>query len=319
MIQNNKHSNSLWKEAFLRLKSNKIILTCFFSLIFIVILCIFGGVYTSLNPSINNIDSDYGAQLPKLAKGNLFGTDELGRNLFFRCLAGGCVSLSVGVTATFFALFIGVSYGALAGFLGGWKDALMMRIVDVLYALPLLVFIILVGTVTKSPIETFVRWVDFKFLGFEFKLVKYENIIQVLVLFALIGAINWLTMARIVRSQVMNIKNSQYIESARISGINMFRILFKHVLPNVMGPIIVYTTLTIPSVILTESTLSFLGLGVQPPLSSWGALIKDGADKMDVYPWLLFFPSFLLFVTLFSLNFIGDGLRDALDPRTSKI
>ena len=197
----------------------------------------------------------------------------------------------VGLVATFVALVIGVTYGAVAGFVGGKTDALMMRIVDILYALPFTIFVILLMV----------------FFG--------RNIF---LLFFAIGAVEWLTMARIVRGQVLSVKKMEFIEAARALGLGRRRIIFRHIIPNVLGPIIVYTTLTIPAVMLLEAFLSFLGLGVQPPMSSWGVLIKDGADKMEEFWWLLVFPGGIFSLTLFSLNFLGDGLRDALDVRAAK-
>jgi oligopeptide transport system permease protein len=197
----------------------------------------------------------------------------------------------VGLVATLVALTIGVTYGAVAGFFGGKIDSVMMRIVDIMYALPFTIFVILLMV----------------FFG--------RNIF---LLFFAIGAVEWLTMARIVRGQIMSIKRMEYIEAARSLGLGKRRIIFRHMIPNVLGPIIVYTTLTIPAIMLLEAFLSFLGLGVQPPMSSWGTLIKDGAEKMEEFPWLLIFPGTVFSLTLFSLNFLGDGLRDALDVRSAK-
>ena len=197
----------------------------------------------------------------------------------------------MGLVPTFVALTIGVTYGAVAGFAGGKVDAVMMRIVDILYALPFAIFVILLMV----------------FFG--------RNIF---LLFFAIGAVEWLTMARIVRGQVMSIKRMEFIEAARALGLGRRRIIFRHLIPNVLGPVIVYTTLTIPAVMLLEAFLSFLGLGVQAPMSSWGVLIKDGSEKMEEFWWLLVFPGALFSLTLFSLNFLGDGLRDALDVRASK-
>ena len=232
---------------------------------------------------------DLGASAPSAQ--HWLGTDVLGRDLLVRILYGGRVSLAVGLCATVVALTIGVVYGAVAGFCGGKRDAAMMRAVDILYSLPFTIFVILLMT----------------FFG--------RNIY---LLFVAIGAVEWLTMARIVRGQVLSVKRMEFIEAAHALGFGRRRILFRHILPNVLGPIIVYTTLTIPSVMLLEAFLSFLGLGVQPPMSSWGVLIKDGAASMEEYPWLLIYPGTVFSLTLFSLNFLGDGLRDALDVRSSK-
>jgi oligopeptide transport system permease protein len=219
------------------------------------------------------------------------GTDPLGRDLLARLLYGGKISLMVGLCATLVSLTIGVLYGAISGFAGGKLDMLLMRAVDILYALPFVIFVILLMV----------------FFG--------QNII---LLFVAIGAVSWLTMARIVRGQVMSLKRREFVEAAHALGLSERRIILRHIIPNLLGPIIVFTTLTIPDVILLESFLSFLGLGVQPPHSSWGVLIKEGAEVMEEYPWLLIYPGLVMSLTLFSLNFLGDGLRDALDVRGSK-
>ena len=208
-----------------------------------------------------------------------------------RIMHGGRISLGVGICATLVSLTIGVLYGALAGFIGGKTDATLMRIVDILYALPFTVFVILLMVVFGR---------------------------NIVLLFAAIGAVEWLTMARIVRGQILTLKKQEFIEAAIALGLRKRRIILRHLIPNALGPIIVYTTLTIPAVMLLEAFLSFLGLGVQPPMSSWGTMIKDGAELMEEFPWLLVIPAAFFSLTLFSLNFLGDGLRDALDVRTSK-
>jgi len=219
------------------------------------------------------------------------GTDEKGRDMATRVLVGGRISLAVGAVATFVALLIGVSYGAISGYAGGRTDAFMMRVVDILYAIPFLLFVILLTVLFGRSL---------------------------LILFAAIGAVEWLTMARMVRAQTASLRKQEFVEAAVSLGLGWPRIIFRHLLPNVLGVIIVYATLTVPSIMLLEATLSFLGLGVQPPNSSWGDLIKQGATVMDSEPWRLFFPALFFSLTLFSLNFVGDGLRDALDPRAAK-
>jgi oligopeptide transport system permease protein len=278
--------HSLWSDAWHRLRRNRLALAGGIFLITLSLLCAFGPIFSQ---AYQEQDLELGATPPSAQ--HWLGTDTLGRDLFARTLYGGRISLTVGLVATFVALTIGVTYGAISGFAGGKVDAAMMRIVDILYALPFAIFVILLMV----------------FFG--------RNIF---LLFFAIGAVEWLTMARIVRGQVMSIKRMEFIEAARALGLSHRRIIFRHVIPNVLGPVIVYTTLTIPAVMLLEAFLSFLGLGVQAPMSSWGVLIQDGAEKMEEFWWLLVFPGTLFSLTLFSLNFLGDGLRDALDVRASK-
>jgi oligopeptide transport system permease protein len=278
--------HSLWSDAWNRLRRNRLATAGGIVIIVLAVACAAGPVFSQ---SYEEQNLDLGAVPPSTA--HWLGTDTLGRDLLARTLYGGRISITVGLVATFVALTIGVTYGAVAGFAGGKVDAVMMRIVDILYALPFAIFVILLMV----------------FFG--------RNIF---LLFFAIGAVEWLTMARIVRGQVMSIKRMEFIEAARALGLGRRRIIFRHLIPNVLGPVIVYTTLTIPAVMLLEAFLSFLGLGVQAPMSSWGVLIKDGSEKMEEFWWLLVFPGALFSLTLFSLNFLGDGLRDALDVRASK-
>ena len=279
--------NSLWHDAWMRLRRNRLAVFGMQALGVIAVACLAGPPFSPYGYEAQNLE--LGAAGPSGT--HWLGTDTLGRDLLVRLLYGGRVSLAVGLCATFVALTIGVVYGAVAGFFGGKLDAFMMRTVDIMYSLPFAIFVILLMV----------------FFG--------RNIV---LLFVAIGAVEWLTMARIVRSQVMAVKKMEFIEAARSLGFGRRRIIFRHILPNILGPIIVYTTLTIPAVMLLEAFLSFLGLGVQPPMSSWGVLIKDGAEKMEEFPWLLIFPGTVFSLALFSLNFLGDGLRDALDVRSSK-
>jgi len=281
------HGSSLWHDAWLRLRKNRLAVFGAITLVIVAVACFLGPLFSPYGYEDQNLD--LGASSPSLQ--HPLGTDTLGRDLLVRLLYGGRVSLGVGLAATFVALTIGVVYGAVAGYFGNKTDAVMMRIVDIMYSLPFTIFVILLMV----------------FFG--------RNII---LLFVAIGAVEWLTMARIVRGQVMSVKRMEFVEAARALGFGKRRLIFRHILPNVLGPIIVYTTLTIPGVMLLEAFLSFLGLGVQPPMSSWGVLIKDGAEKMEEFPWLLVFPGTVFSLTLFSLNFLGDGLRDALDVRSSK-
>ncbi|MEO7599770.1 MAG: ABC transporter permease [Opitutus sp.] len=279
--------SSLWTDAWHRLRKNRLAVCGGLLLLLIGAVCLAGPMaspYGYEEQDLLNTFSPPGSH-------HWLGTDQLGRDLFTRIMSGGRISITVGLVATFVALTIGVTYGAIAGFFGGKIDSAMMRIVDILYALPFTIFVILLMV----------------FFG--------RNIF---LLFFAIGAVEWLTMARIVRGQILSIKKMEYIEAARSLGLGRPRIIFRHMIPNILGPIIVYATLTIPAVMLLEAFLSFLGLGVQPPMSSWGVLIKDGAEKMEEFWWLLVFPGALFSLTLFSLNFLGDGLRDALDVRSSK-
>jgi oligopeptide transport system permease protein len=278
---------SLWNDAWHRLAKNKLAVAGAILLILLALASFLGPLFLKHSYETQNLQ--LGATPPSAE--HWLGTDTLGRDLLVRLLYGGQVSIAVGLCATAVALTIGVVYGTTSGFIGGKVDAVMMRIVDIIFALPFTVFVILLMV----------------FFGRKFVL-----------LFAAIGAVQWLTMARIVRGQVMSLRRMEFIEAAEALGLTKPNIIFRHMIPNALGPIIVYATLTVPSVMLLEAFLSFLGLGVQPPMSSWGALIKEGADNMEEFPWMLIFPGLALAVTLFSLNFLGDGLRDALDPRASK-
>jgi len=277
---------SLWQDAVRRLLRNRAAVVGMAVLVIITLLAIFAPLFSP--HAYDEVFWDSMGIAPDFERGFWFGTDSVGRDLFVRTMYGARVSLMVGVVATFVSLLIGVAYGAISGFLGGRVDAVMMRTVDVVYSLPFLFFVILLMVIFGR---------------------------NLFLIFVAIGAIQWLTMARIVRGQTLSLKRKEFIEAAHAAGVPVLTIIRRHIAPNVVGPVIVYVTLTIPEVILTESFLSFLGLGVQEPLTSWGALISDGVKQMETRPWLLLFPASFLAVTLFCFNFIGDGLRDALDPR----
>ena len=279
--------SSLWRDAWIRLRANRLATLSLFFFIFIAALTIIGPEIITTGYEEQNLNNTFA----KPGITHLFGTDNLGRDLFARVLHGGRISLAVGFLATAVSLIIGVAYGMSAGYLGGKADALMMRIVDILYSLPFTIFVILLMVL----------------FGRNF-----------ILLFVAIGAVEWLTMARITRGQTLGLKRAEFIEAARALGYSHTRILVRHILPNLLGPVIVYATLTVPAVMLLEAVLSFLGLGVQAPMSSWGSLIKEGSEKMDIAPWLIFFPGLFFSLTLLALNFLGDGLRDALDPKSAK-
>ena len=278
--------SSLGRDAWRRLMKNKLAVISGALLIIIAMMC-FGGMIFAQDYEAQNLE--LGATPP--SGDHWMGTDVLGRDVFSRVLFGGRISLMVGIVATVVAMTIGVVYGTISGYFGGRVDAIMMRIVDVLYTIPFIIFVILL-------------------------MVYFGR--NIVLIFVAIGAVEWLTMARIVRGQVLSIKREEFIEAARALGLPEARIIFRHTIPNVIGPVIVYATLTVPAVMIFEAVLSFLGLGVQAPATSWGVLINEGASAIEEFPWLLIFPGFAMSITLFCLNFLGDGLRDALDVRASK-
>ena len=277
---------SLWVDAWRRLIGNRAAVV---SMILLGIIVLLAVLAPWLSPfPYDEVYWDFIGAPPSFDSGHIFGTDQNGRDLFVRTLYGGRISLLVGIVATAVSLVIGVAYGAIAGYFGGRLDAVLMRVVDILYAMPFMFFVILLMV----------------FFG--------RNI---LLIFVAIGAVNWLDMARIVRGQTLSLKRREFVEAAEALGVGAFAIIRRHVVPNLLGVVAVYVTLTIPQVILIESFLSFLGLGVQEPMTSWGALVHDGAAELESAPWILIFPAVFLAVTLFCFNFVGDGMRDALDPK----
>ena len=280
------NNSSLWQDAVRRLIQNRAAMIGGITILLLIILAVFAPWIAPYSYSYQNLD--IGASPPSAE--HLLGTDVLGRDLLSRLLYGARISLLVGFVATGVALVIGVSWGIIAGYFGGRVDSIMMRIVDVLYGLPFIIFIILLMVIFGR---------------------------NICLLFAAIGAVEWLTMARIVRAQVIGLKNQEFVQAAQVMGVSNFSMFRRHILPNILGPIAVYATLTIPQVMLLEAFLSFLGLGIQPPMSSWGTLIRYGVESMEEHYWLLIYPGLTFTITLFALNFFGDGLRDALDPKTS--
>ncbi len=314
---------SLWTDAFQRLKKNRAAMVSMVLLLIIITLCIILPMIPSLlqDPNAQNLVMKY--QKPGVA--HFFGTDHLGRDIFSRLMFGGRISIAVGLITTMVSVSIGVVWGAMAGYGNRKVDAVMMRTVDVLFAMPFLIIVILLRTVLENYTNQLTDWVVDIFVSDETPADRINNVrtaveplCSLMPLFIAIGMLSWLTISRIVRAQVQSVKKLEYIEAARSLGLGHMTILFRHILPNCIGPIVVYTTLTIPSVMLFEAVLSFLGLGVKPPNSSWGVLIEEGASRMFSNPLQLVFPSLFFSLTLLSLNFLGDGLRDALDPKSSK-
>lgn len=375
---------SLWGDAWKRLKKNKLAVFGMATLGVMLVLVVIGP---PILYALTGVTADFipkgGKSLPPSLQ-HPMGTDDQGRDLFARVLQGGRISLAVGVITTIVSLLVGVSYGAVAGYLGGRIDNVMMRIVDILFAIPYILIVIvllsvfggpntqvlisalpailagvLVGIVgvlasvnlyrglfgegvAQSLGETAKRFAlglgfaiaVFAFMGFAAYIVAstgfgssiaagYADLVslglsQIFLLFFALGLVSWLTMARVVRGQILSLKNQEFVTAAKATGVSTPSIIFRHLVPNALGPVIVYATLTVPSVMLSEAFLSFLGLGVQAPFASWGSLAADGIKNIQIFPWQLIFPGVTMALTLFSLNFLGDGLRDALDPQTRK-
>jgi len=304
--------HSLWSDAWIRLRRNRAAMCGCAFLAFVILLCFIVPFFPALpDPAVQSLPDKNSGPSP----GHWLGTDHLGRDLLSRILHGGRISILVGLITTMVSLTIGVTVGAVAGYAGGKTDTFLMRAVDILYSLPFLIIVILFSAIAKGYTNALTDWLSHLTGWHHDAIAPFTSLIP---LFVAIGALSWLNISRIVRASVQDIAGREFVEAARSLGLPHRRILLRHIIPNAIGPIVVYATLTIPSVMLFEATLSFLGLGVQPPYSSWGILIKDGADRMLSNPLLLIFPSIFFILTLLSLNFLGDGLRDALDPKSSK-
>ncbi|MEP7074771.1 MAG: ABC transporter permease [Acidobacteriota bacterium] len=380
---------SPWHDAWKRLLKNSLAVFGLIVLIVMILAVIVGpsiiewttGYTYDLVPSQHDLVK---AMPPSIS--HPFGTDDLGRDLLARVLQGGRISLMVGIISTFVSLVVGVSYGAIAGYLGGKMDNLMMRIVDIIYAIPYMLIVIVLLAVFGGPnTKALVTWIPqivagslLLILGILLAVRIYRKIVtrfsstaglaaqyllkgllivilaatlfgiiyfssialgstslgpslanwygtnlsqgvsQIFLLFFALGLVSWLTMARVVRGQILSLKNQEFVIAAKATGVSPFMIIFRHLIPNALGPVIVYATLTVPAVMLTEAFLSYLGLGVQAPYASWGSLSLDGVKNLAIFPWQLIFPGVTMALTLFSLNFLGDGIRDALDPQTRK-
>lgn len=308
---------SLWKDAWKRLLKNKLAV---FGLIVMIIMIIAVAIGPAIIRWTTGFTADYIPSEGELIKSfppslqHPMGTDEAGRDLLARVLQGGRISLMVGVISTIVSLLVGVSYGAIAGYMGGKIDNFMMRVVDIIYAIPYILIVIVLLSVFGGPnTPAWITWLAERFGG-----SGNQGLSQIFLLFFALGLVSWLTMARVVRGQILSLKNQEFVMAARATGVSTASIIFRHLVPNALGPVIVYATLTVPSVMLTEAFLSFLGIGVQAPFASWGSLASDGIKNIAIYPWQLIFPGVTMALTLFSLNFLGDGLRDALDPQTRK-
>ncbi len=295
-----------------RLRRNRAAMASLVFLLLMVLACF----VLPLFPCIANPNTtDLGNIAAPCSLAHPFGTDQLGRDLLARVLYGGRISLLVGLVATVVALIIGLVYGLISGYVGGRTDAFLMRTVDVLFALPFIVLVIVFSLSIEEPVRRLTADIV-ETTGWRRETVA--PILGLVPLFIAIGSLGWLTLARIVRTQTLEIKSQEYILAAQSLGLGHLNILFRHIAPNLLGTVVVYTTLAVPGIMLTESTLSFIGLGVKAPNSSWGTLIKEGADRMEVSPELLFFPALFFCLTLLALNFLGDGLRDAIDPKSAK-
>lgn len=310
-------SASLWRDAWKRLLKNKLAV---FGLVVVCLMVIAVAVGPAIIKWATGFTYDFIPPDGDLIKSfppsmqHPMGTDDSGRDILARVLQGGRISLAVGIISTLVSLIVGVSYGATAGYLGGRIDNFMMRVVDIIYAIPyILLVIVLLSAFGGQNAPAWIQSLADTFGG-----AGNAGLSQIFLLFFALGLVSWLTMARVVRGQILSLKNQDFVMAARATGVSTPSIIFRHLVPNALGPVIIYATLTIPSVMLSEAFLSFLGIGVQAPFASWGSLCADGIKNISVYPWQLIFPGVTMALTLFSLNFLGDGLRDALDPQTRK-
>ncbi|WP_413111278.1 oligopeptide ABC transporter permease OppC [Thaumasiovibrio sp. DFM-14] len=279
---------SLWQDARIRFMRNKAAMTGLFILMLITLAVIFGPMFAPYAFDETDWYAMHAAPSFGEEGAHWFGTDSLGRDLYVRTLVGGRISMMVGVMGALVAVVIGTLYGATSGFIGGRTDRVMMRILEILYSIPFMFFVIVLVTIFGR---------------------------NIMLIFVAIGAISWLDMARIVRGQTLSLRSKEFIEAAYVCGVSRWSIITRHIVPNVLGIVAVYSTLLVPSMILTESFLSFLGLGVQEPMTSWGALLQEGSQTMELAIWQLLFPAAFMVTTLFCFNYVGDGLRDALDPK----
>ena len=305
---------SLWADAYVRLKKNKLAMAGGIIVILILVACfIVAPILSWMGFSAN--EQDLTNRFAPLGGKNLLGTDQLGRDSLMRVLEGGQISLLVAIIATILTVTFGIVYGGIAGYVGGRVESIMMRIVDGLLAMPFLIIVILFRELISAHVDELARWFIDE-AEFEAELVlRFANLIPLTLAIAGFG---WLTMGRIVRTASASLVKQEFVEAARSLGLSHRRILFRHMLPNMLGPIIIYATLTIPAFILYEATLSFIGLGIEPPNSSWGILIKEGANYLETNVVVLAIPAIVFSFTLFAFNFLGDGLRDALDPKAAK-
>lgn len=301
---------SLAQDAWLRLRKNVLAMAGLGIVIVTLLACfllpfLMGDGFAPNDQDLNQAFSSTG----------IFGTDQLGRDLFERIIDGGQLSLLVAISATVLTCLIGITWGSIAGYFGGKIDATMMRIVDGLLAMPFLIVVILFRELIHPVVNDIARFLINEWGWSADAVLRFSSVIPLIIAIASFG---WLSMARIVRSSAADLAKQEFVEAARSLGLSHSRIIFRHILPNMLGPIIIYATLTIPSFILYEATLSFIGLGIEPPFASWGSLIQEGVNFLETHPAVIFIPSTVFTITLFAFNFLGDGLRDALDPKTSK-